>query len=82
MNPYIPKTDDRVFKLLKRIKNSIVAPPSIPGFSNNDLITLIINQIKETGDRINTPIFRIENKFVIYYLDEPLEIPKLQLLIC
>ena len=75
MNSYVPIIDKQVFNLLQGIKNSISIPASISGFSNNDLIAFIIDQIKDTGDRLNTPIFRIENKFFIYHLDEPLLIP-------
>jgi len=48
---------------------------------------LVTDQIKEVGDRLELPIFRIENRFVLYEKDQPIIIPnrsleKFLLLVC
>lgn len=61
-----PKFDPTVYKLLKRIQERIDYPVSIAGVPNKRLVELIVDAIKETGDSLGTPVFRIDTGFAIY----------------
>jgi hypothetical protein len=59
-----------------KIKDNIIPPHSLVGMSENDLVALVVDSIREVSDNLETPIFRIKNEIVIYRNGRPITIPK------
>ena len=68
--------DRQVFKLLMAIKDQIQPPEAIGWMKKEELIAYIVDQIKEIGDQLNTPLFRINNCFAIYFNGTRLDVHK------
>ncbi len=58
------KIDPLIFRLFMKIKSEITPPSSIDDMTSEELIALIVDEIKDTSRQINTPIVREGNKFI------------------
>ena len=69
------KFDKRVFTMLTKIKNELVII-DWRAMSVSQLALNIAEQIRDISDSLQTPIFRIDERFTIYYGDKPFELGK------
>jgi len=59
------------FSLLRNVVDNIIPPKSIAGFTDYDLANCILDCLKESANRLKTPIWRRENAFFVYQNFKP-----------
>ncbi|HEY1872073.1 MAG TPA: hypothetical protein VGG71_13510 [Chitinophagaceae bacterium] len=68
-----------IYDLLQDVKHNLTKPECLEEMSDKEVIAYIIDEILSVCDNLQTPIYRIDNEFIIYHLGTPKYLTKKQM---